>query len=222
MSPQVPELVLTDPEAANALSQAAFLGHFREPASPSEVARQLDMPANLAHHHVQKFVRLGLLFEVGRDRGRVLYQLRALTFKVPAEVSGAARRLDTMFERSLRQLTEDLLEACERSSGLKANPGPWTICHFGQEAEPMPSRPVPESPEARPAHFVGRTLRLTPERYRELVAHLDRLVCEQESQDEPGAARCTVGILAFEGDRGEGRTESLTATGFLKLGGEGR
>ncbi|MCP2014570.1 hypothetical protein L1280_001721 [Deinococcus sp. HSC-46F16] len=51
---QVPELVLTDPEAANALGQTAFLGHFRDPASPSEVARLLGMPANLAHHHVQK------------------------------------------------------------------------------------------------------------------------------------------------------------------------
>ncbi len=218
MSPQVSELLLTDPEAANALSQAGFLGHFRLPTSPSDVARELEMPANLAHHHVQKFVRLGLLFEAGRERGRVLYQLSALTFKVPANISLAARQLDTLFDRSVRHSTDALLEACHRSSRLNDHPGPWAICHFGDSERLPPALPQPvSSAEARPAYSVRRTLRLTPERYRQLLARLDALIQTEESQgDAPDTELCTLSAFAFEGGAGE-QDGAMMRSGFLDL-----
>lgn len=218
MSPQVSELLLTDPEAANALSQAGFLGHFRAPASPSDVGRALGMPANLVHHHVQKFVRLGLLFEAGRERGRVLYQLSALTFKVPTDISLAARQLDTLFDRSVRHSTDALLEACHRSSRLNDHPGPWALCHFGDSERPQPALPQPVSTaEARPAYYVRRTLRLTPERYRQLLARLDHLIQAEESQgDAPGTALCTLSAFAFEGGAGED-DGAMMRSAFLNL-----
>jgi hypothetical protein len=42
------ELIVTRPEQARALQDTGFLARFLEPASPSDVARSLGIPANLA------------------------------------------------------------------------------------------------------------------------------------------------------------------------------
>lgn len=217
---QVPELIITDPEAASALAETPFLGAFVYPASPSEVARKLGMPANLAHHHAQKYLRLGLLFEVGREKGRVLYQLAALSFRVPRRVSQMSA--DTVFEKHVRKLAELLLAAVEKSSRIAAESQEgWTTCTFSTVPEAIPTRPEGKSSEARPAYFIHRTLQLSPERYRHLLGQIDALIQAEESQrDDPRAQVCSVATLAFEGTVQEGLTDSLTMSGYLKLDGE--
>jgi predicted DNA-binding transcriptional regulator len=166
---QVEELLIAEPEAAQALGSVGFLGKFLSPASPSEVARQLGMPANLAHHHVQKFLRLGLLFRVGREKGRVLYQLSARTFKVPERV---AEVMD--YAKAIHAITDRYLDANERSTARqeRENPG-WTICSFGGKEQPSaPPQTKPPIAEARPAYLYSRTLPLSPERYPQEL-HLD-------------------------------------------------
>ena len=64
------ELTVTGEAAARALTQShRFLGHFLTPQSPSEVAAQLGMAANLVHHHARKLAGLGLLREERREGG---------------------------------------------------------------------------------------------------------------------------------------------------------
>lgn len=217
MPQQVPELILTDPEAASALMNVGFLGLFRLPTSPSEVARKLGMPANLAHHHAQKYVRLGLLFEAGREKGRVLYQLSALTFTVPNVIQ------DRAFERSANEVNAQYLAAYERSISRQVNPANReTTCHFGtaEETTPLP-RGRTLTDEARPAYRIERTLMLTPERYRAFLLQIELLLQNDESQgDLAGAATCTLCAVAFEGSVREGVADSLSVSSLLDLQGE--
>ena len=212
---QVAELIITDPEAGQALAAVGFLGQFLHPASPSEVARALDMPANLAHHHARKYRRLGLLFEVGRAQGRVQYQLSARTFKVPEDqvAPGAHAR---MVQRS----ADGYLAAYERSADLSERPDPfWTICSFGDAATPTPPDPTRRATsEARPAYLRRRTLALSPGRYRQLLAQLDALIqAEADDRTAPGAAPCTLTLLAFEGVLDTGTSGSTTLSSFMDL-----
>lgn len=214
---QLPELVLTDPEAADALQDVGFLGQFREATSPSDAARKLGMPANLAHHHAQKYLRLGLLFEAGREKGKVLYQLVALTFSVPNIIQ------DRAYERSVNEVNTRYREAYERSISRQVNPRDrGTTCHFGEVGVPSP---VPTgrtlTHEPRPAYRVERTLMLTPERYRALLLKIELLLQNEESQrDVAGAEVCTLSALAFEGSAREGVADSLSVSSFLDLQGE--
>lgn len=216
MQQQVPELVLTDPEAAHALMNVAFLGRFREPASPSDVARGVGMPANLAHHHAQKCLRLGLLFEAGRKKGKVLYQLTARSFRIPRELAGDGRG---QFERSVQQLAQAYLSAYEKSESFVSGEGAWSVCTFGgDEANDPPVQPLhDETEEPRPALFTQRTVKLTPQRYRELLSRLSELVQAVESErDKVGAATCTVAVLGFEGVAHEGlEDDSLSYSSFF-------
>lgn len=217
MQQQVPELLLTDPEAAQALINVAFLGEFREPASPSDVARRLGMPANLAHHHAQKCLRLGLLFEARREKGKVLYQLSARSFKVPRRLAGEGRG---QFERMVGQLSAAYLHAYDRSeSYVQPLDGAWSVCTFGgDEADAAPLRPLhDETRELRPALFVQRTLKLTPERYRTLLSQISELIQEVDSErDDSRSATCTIAALGFEGVAYEGLADdSLTYSSFF-------
>lgn len=215
----MPELVLTDPEAARALMNVAFLGQFRDPASPSDVARKLEMPANLAHHHAQKSLRLGLLFEVGREKGRVLYQLTALSFKFKRDISEAAHFEEAVFDRSARQMMEAFLEAKERSyDRLRGDSERWSVCTFSSEGNPPTGAPITEeSDEPRPALFVQRTVKLTPERYRALLSRINKLIQEAVSErNDSRSATCTIAALGFEGAAHEGLTDdSLSFSSFF-------
>ena len=77
MKKQQPILIIDNPEAAKAVREAQFLGYFLEPSSPSDVAKRAGIAANLMHHHANRYLELGLLFEVKRENRKVFYQLRA-------------------------------------------------------------------------------------------------------------------------------------------------
>lgn len=219
MQQQVPELLLMDPEAAQALINVAFLGQFREPASPSDVARKIGMPANLAHHHAQKCLRLGLLFEARREKGKVLYQLAALSFRMRRDLSEAAHFEEAVFDRSARQMMESFLAAKERSyDRLRGDSERWSICTFGTVENPAPAAPINEdSTEPRPALFVQRTVKLTPEKYKNLLSRINELIQDVASEREnSSAATCTIAALGFEGVAHDGLSDdSLTYSAFF-------
>lgn len=212
---QVDELVIRDPEAAGALRAVGFLGQFLKPASPSVVARRLEMPANLAHHHARKYLRLGLLFESGREKGRVLYQLTARTYKVPRDLADVVD-----YAKSIQTIASRYLNAYERSSALQAQQNSdWTVCHFGDADRPAPQPDVRyPTDEARPAYLFSRTLALAPEQYRRFLAGIETLFQEVEAQTERPAAPCTLTFFAFEGSVQDGVTDSSTVSSFLNLG----
>ena len=219
MPHQVPELILSAPDAARALMNVTFLRHFLDPASPSAVARSLGMPANLAHHHARQALRAGVLFEARRDQGKVLYQLAARQFRTPGELDAALGSGQRVFHRMVTRLTTAFLQAYDRSeAAVQRREGRWSITAFiTLESERPPVPTDSHSDEARPAFFVQRTVSLTPDAYRRLLSRIDTLIQEEQAhQGESGAAVCTVAALGFEGMAHAGVAEdSLSTSSFF-------
>jgi hypothetical protein len=167
---QQDELILINPNAARALRDSAIFAQFLEPKSPSEVAKKIGMTANLVHYHANRLLELGLLFEAGREDGRVLYQTVARTIKHADSLLGSEAQSDTM-----RVLSESFLKAYERSNHL-AGEDSTDFHEYGiaKTSDPLerqqPQFANGESAEPCPAHFQARTLKLTGERYRRFVA----------------------------------------------------
>ncbi len=204
MLQQVHERLIDSSEAARALLNVKFLSQFLAPASPSDVARLLDMRPNLAHHHARRCQRLGLLFEARRFQGKVFYQLTARQFRLPR---GRDRSSGPISEGTLRQLTDAYLAAFERSdTQMDDEHLALSLCSFKTAgAQPVADPIHMESDEARPAFFVHRTFKLTPERYRRLLSRIEALIRNEASEaDDPRAGVCTVATLAFDGAAHEG------------------
>jgi len=211
------ELVVTRPEQARALQDTTFLGRFLHPASPSDVARALRMPANLAHHHAKRHADLGLLLQTGRKGGKVYYQLAAKTFKHPR----ALLPVDEAGEptaAALRLLVERFQAAYEACDLLVSGQSPdWHYYAFDKANPPKveTADALDDAYSARPAHFQARTLALTPERYRELVGQISALIDAAATDDDPRAQPCTVALLAMDGPLQEGATDSQYLSSFI-------
>lgn len=206
-------MIVTREQQVAALQDLGFLGQFVDPTSPSDAARTLGMPANLVHHHTKRHEALGLLVQVGRENGKVLYQLTARTFKHPRRLLTAGEPNHPVRAR-LARLLERFLHAYERSDRLARDEDPdWTVYGFA----PEPRRRNVEldheegAREARPAHFQVRALRLSPRRYAELVNKVWRLLEEAASDEAEGG--CTLAFLAMDGepDLGEAGTHNLSS-----------
>lgn len=212
---------VTDVASARALRQNVnFLGRFMAPRSPSEVAPEVGMAANLAHHHARKLADLGLLFEAKRGGGRVLYQLAARAFRVPSDLlppgdEGGNGTAD------LRELSAAFLHAYERSWSLM-HAGEEDVYGFGDAERPafLPPAPDAHAAESHPTHLDRLTLRLTSERYQQLARAISALLDEAAAEGirEDGKP-CTVAVLAFQGtldpQGGEFRGISRSPNSFL-------
>lgn len=213
---QVDEIIVTQPEQARALQDSGFLSRFLEPASPSDVARELGIPANLAHHHAKRHASLGLLREVDRQRGKVYYQLAARRFKHDRSLLPPGDP-DEHTAVMLRQLATRFLAAQERSDRLEAGEDPsWHIYGFDRNVpEGQPTAAPVDAGRSMPAHFQARTLRLRPRRYRDLVRHISRAIREAEADEEPDGELCTLVFVAFDGLLQEGSRDSQFISSFV-------
>ena len=208
---------VTDLAAARALRQSsAFLAHFTVPVSPSDVAPRSGMAANLAHHHARKLADLGLLFEVRREGGKVLYQLTAREFRVPCELLPPGDEAGNG-TANMRELSAGFLQAYERSwRSLKA--GEEDVYGFGSTRQPatLDQLPYPTSDEPYPTHADSLTLRLTPARYQKLARALSALLDQAQAEGvrEEGAP-CTLAVLAFQAAPSQPGQLSRTQDSFL-------
>ena len=210
------EMIVTREDQAIALQDVGFLGQFLEPRSPSDVAKKLGMPANLAHHHAKRHAELGLLLDAGRDAGKVYYQLAARTFKharslIPA---GAPNERVTA---TLARLEEQFLAAYQRSDQVAGHQDPdWTVYGFSTKRRPRPEK-VPGRPpiEARPAHFQVRTFRLSSKHYQQLVQQIARLL--EQAEADPDDTPCTLAFLALDGALQAGQQDSHMISSFVPL-----
>jgi DNA-binding transcriptional ArsR family regulator len=198
--PELPaEVTITDEAAARALAQDHhFLPHFLTPRSPSDVAAELGMAANMAHHHVKRLEGLGLLSEQRREGGKVYFQLTARSFRVPMEVLPPGDP-DENGVHTINELTRAFLEANARS---------WSYATSGEQGALYSFEVVPDlsrqpvrsggTEEPHPAHLDYLTLKLTPERYRELALALSSLLSEAASEGKSSAGEfCTLAVLGL-------------------------
>ena len=209
-------ITVTDIEAARALRGVGFLPQFLEPASPSDVAKQAKVAANLVHHHAKRCLELGLLFEAKREGGKVFYQTAARNFKVPRGLLEP----DETLGFTLRQLSSAFMKEFEKSVRLytKADYEYEVFGYEDYQPEVKPETSDRGSDEPRPAHFQAVTVRLSPSSYRELIVKLSKLINEAKAETENTAA-CTVGLMAFEGLLedvvGEFETQMLNMQSFV-------
>jgi hypothetical protein len=214
---QQDELILTNPEAARALRDSAIFPQFLEPKSPSEVARRTGMAANLVHYHANRLLELGLLFEAGREDGRVLYQTVARTIKHADSLLGTEMRADTM-----HVLSTAFFKAYEHSSHLAGDDSTeFHVYGIAKASDPLerqqPTFVTGESLEPRPAHFQSRTLKLGGEQYRAFIAKVAKLMLELEAETDKNAEQCTFTFIGFDGVMREGFSDSQTIDSFVPV-----
>jgi hypothetical protein len=214
---QQDELILTNPEAARALRDSAIFPQFLEPKSPSDVARRTGMAANLVHYHANRLLELGLLFEAGREDGRVLYQTVARTIKHADSLLGTEMRADTM-----HLLSTAFLKAYEHSSHLAGDDSTeFHVYGIAKASDPLkrqqPQFMTGESVEPRPAHFQARTLKLTGEQYRAFISKVAKLMLELQAETNKNAEQCTFTFIGFDGVMREGFADSQTIDSFVPI-----
>jgi hypothetical protein len=214
---QQDELILTNPEAARALRDSAIFPQFLEPKSPSDVAKKTGMAANLVHYHANRLLELGLLFEAGREDGRVLYQTVARTIKHSDILLGNESQADTM-----RVLSEAFLKAYERSNHLAGeDTTDYHMYGVVKASDPL-ERQRPkfldgESVEPRPTHFQARTLKLSGEQYQAFIGKVANLMLELEAETDKNAGQCTFTFIGFDGVMREGFADSQTIDSFVPV-----
>lgn len=143
------ELILTEADQARAVQDPSFLRQFLEPNSPSEVAKKLNMPANLARHRAQRHAALGLLREVKREHSRVYYQLVAQTFKHVHSLLPAGDP-DEYTAVTLAQVQERFLAAYKHSDRLAYSQDPnWSVYLLNKSPLDKEKEPVPVVIELR-------------------------------------------------------------------------
>jgi DNA-binding transcriptional ArsR family regulator len=117
-------LRVDDPAVARVLLhplRADILARMREPASASEVARDLGLPPARVNHHVQRLREAGLLRRAGSRRIRnlreMLYVARARTFTVAESVTPGGDRRKRLREDEARRPLRNLVALGERLAG---------------------------------------------------------------------------------------------------------
>ncbi len=210
------ERILTTEAQAKAVQEVGFLSQFFQPTSPSEAAQKLGKPANLVHHHVQRHLELGLLQEVGRKNGKVLYQLTAEHFKVHRGVLPPGNP-DNKVARELATIENHFLAAYERSNRLNSDSDPdYDHYVFSREVDvECETKAYTESPEPRPAHYQARTITLTPSGYRTLVQKITRLLTDCESEQQQSSRPCTFVFLGMDGELQPGAADSHDISSFV-------
>jgi|GEM_PF-1137233 len=194
-------MTVTTVEAARGLQNAGFLSYFLEPASPSDVAKKMDMAANLAHHHAKAALEAGLLLEMKREGGKVFYQLAARTFRHPMNLLPTGSP-DDRVAHIIDAVKTRFLEVYTRSESTSFHEDVnYTRYVFGSKDKPPLPQPVNTASilEPYPPHSHVRTLRLRSSGYIALMRELSRLLDLEKHEDEESGKACTVVLLGWGG-----------------------
>ena len=190
---------LTNPEAARTLRDTPVLHHFLYERNSSDVAKQLNMPANLVHHHVKRGVELGLLTETKREGKRIYYQLTAKEFTHSRNLL----EYQEVMQLALNSLSSAFLPAYEASEAqctVANDPDLHTIGFVEPSSlPPKPKRLEPEVIQDYPAHFQARTVRLSPLQYKRLLREMHKIINDITLESGSDANPCTLTLIGYQG-----------------------
>jgi DNA-binding transcriptional ArsR family regulator len=211
---QTNRMRLTNPEAARVLADTPVLYRFLEERNPSDVAKEMEMPANLVHHHVKRGAELGLLNETRRENGRVYYQLTAQEFTFSRLLLGP----DEKITKLLSELSDSFLEAYRKSEAESsdANDPDYHVIGF-VDSELSRKAPSQFSESSHPAHLQSRTIKLSAVGYQRFIQRVRDMIDELERESQPSAEVCTVALLGFKGELQAGNDGLESISSFVPL-----
>ncbi len=174
----------------------AALYLFKEPLTPSEVARRLRVPANVMHYRVKRLFDVGLLEVVDESSRSRTYKTVAERFllspelqatvgeAVPAMLDGMLSKLHRNFMRRLEAEAEDF-EALFEDGPIE----------FGlEESFTLGSSKPPEY-----GTWVSiSTPTLSAEQFQKIYQAVNIIISEVEPEE--GEKRCTLAFLAYQGE----------------------
>jgi hypothetical protein len=211
---QTNHIRLTNPEAARVLSDTPVLYRFLEERNPSDVAKEMEMPANLVHHHVKRGAELGLLFETRRENGRVYYQLAAQEFTFSRTLLGP----DEKITKLLSGLSDSFLEAYRTSEAETSDADdPDYHCIGFVDSELSRKEPSPITESSHPAHFQSRTIKLSAAGYQRFIRRVKAMIDELERESQSSAGVCTIALLGFKGELQAGNDSLENISSFVPL-----
>ncbi len=210
-------LHLNNPEAVQTLRSSAILQFFSlAPISPSDVAKQAGVPANLVHHHAKKALELGLLLETHRENGKVYYQLTAKEFTYAKDLLPFEQKEP----EDMRLITNAFLEAYQKSDAIASGVETYHLTHgFVTSKDPVPpKKPKDTDPlEKHPAHFQARTFNIGQKRYSQLIHDVSKLIEHAEAETTNEASTCSLVFIGFDGlwREDQNQTDFYTINSFV-------
>ena len=207
---------LTNPEAARTLLDSPVLGRFVDEQNSSDIAKELNMPANLVHHHVKRGVELGLLKETKREGKRIYYQLVAKEFTHSKNLLEYQEQMTS----ALRLLSGAFLPAYEASEAqcASANDPDFHTIGFVEPTSlpPKPKRLEENVVQTYPAHFQSRTVYLTSAQYKRLLSEMNQVITNIQLDKSSDAKPCTLTLIGFQGELRAGHDNSKQISSFLE------
>ena len=207
---------LMNPEAARALRDTPVLQQFIVERNSSDVAKALNMPANLVHHHVKRGVELGLLEETKREGKRIYYQLVAKEFTHSRNLLEYQERMAS----ALNLLSSAFLPAYEASEAqcAEANDPDYHAIGFVEPASlpPKPKRLEENVVQTYPAHFQARTIYLTSAQYKRLLREMNHIINDTSPQLTGDVKACTLTLIGFQGELRAGHDNGEEISSFLE------
>ena len=207
---------LTNPEADRTLRDTPVLHQFINERNSSDVAKELNMPANLVHHHVKRGVELGLLFETKREGKRIYYQLTAKEFTHSRNLL----EYQEAIVGQLNALSNAFLPAYEISEAqcAEANDPDYHTIGFVEPATlpPKPKRLEENVVQTYPAHFQARTIYLTSAQYKRLLREMNQIINDMNPQLTGDVKPCTLTLIGFQGELQTGHDNAEEISSFLE------
>lgn len=173
----------------------AALYLFKEPLTPSEVARRLQVPANVMHYRVKRLLEAGLL-EVADDSNRSrTYKTVAERFLLlpelqPTLVEAIPAMLDTMLSKLHRNFLRSIEAGAKAETDLFEN-GP---VEFDLDTSLIISS---TSPPAYGPWVSISTPSLSAEQFQKITQAVSAILGEMKSEE---GERCTLAFLAYQGE----------------------
>ncbi len=164
---------------------------YKTPLTPSEAARLLDIPANVAHYRTKRLFEVGLL-EAAGEAGKGRYRSVAQTFHIPSELSHA------LGESSLLML-DGMLGKLHRANMAQAEKSFWDYEHPGTPLEFDLSGTI-NLRKAEQRSYPGvlniSSVNLSSQQYKR-VTEAVRAILDDVTEEE-GEKTCTLAFIAFD------------------------
>lgn len=173
----------------------AALYMFKNPLTPSEAARRLQVPANVMHYRVKRLHEAGLLVVADDSNRSRTYKSVAQKFSVSPEVLPAiTESLPAMLDGMLSKLHRNFLQRTEGELGdiealLETGPVAFEL------NESLILGTI--NPHEYPVWLSVSTIDLSAEQFQKIIDAVRQIFDEAEA--DKGEKRCTLAFLAFQG-----------------------